>query len=222
MNSYSSKTTSRRPTRGLLFCGVILAPLFYAVVLVQAFTREGFDIRRAPLSLLSLGNLGWIQIANFILAGLLALACALGIRRALAGRSGGTFGPLLMVTYGLGLIVAGVFHPDPGYHFPPGVGAPAEMLPVMSDHAKVHSLGFVIVVLSLIAACLVFARGFRSRGQRGWSVYSATTGIVTPVLLVSTIATNTVGLIIVMGMVSFGWVSVVAARLRSDFKLVAQ
>ena len=214
MSSPETETDSRPLTRGLLLCGVILAPLFYAVVLIQAFTRAGFDIRRAPLSILSLGELGWIQIANFILAGVLALACALGIRRVLAGRKGGTFGPLLIATYGLGLIVAGTFHPDPGYHFPPGVGAPAEMLPVMSDHAKIHSLGFVIVVLSLIAACFVFCFGFRSRGQSGWSVYSAATGIVTPVLLVTAVATNTVWLIIVMGAISFGWVSVIAARFR--------
>ena len=193
MSSYSTETNARRLTKGLLFCGVVLAPLFYAVVLVQAFTRAGFDIRQAPLSLLSLGELGWIQIANFILAGLLALACAAGVRRTWAGGKGGTLGPLLIASYGLGLVVAGIFHPDPGYHFPPGVGAPAEMLPVMSDHAKVHSLGFVIVVLSLIAACFVFARGFRSRGQHGWSVYSAVTGIVTPVLLVSAIATTPSG-----------------------------
>ncbi len=221
MSSFSTETNVRKRTRGWLCCGVILAPLFYAVVLIQAFTRAGFDVRRVPLSLLSLGDLGWIQIANFLLAGLLALACAVGFRRALAGHRGGVFGPLLIATYGLGLIIAGVFHPDPGYHFPPGVGAPAEMLPVMSDHAKVHSLGFVIVVLSLIVACFVFARGFRARGQHGWSVYSAATGLVTPVLLVSAVATSTVGLIIVMGAVSFGWVSVIAARLRADLKDVA-
>ena len=192
------------------------------MVLVQAFTRAGFDIRRAPLSLLSLGDLGWIQIANFISAGLLALACAVGIRRVLAGRKGGTFGPLLIASYGLGLIVAGIFHPDPGYHFPPGVGAPAEMLPTMSDHAKVHSLGFVIVVLSLIVACIVFAFGFRLRGQNGWSLYSAATTILIPALLVSAIATNTVGPTMVTGAVPSPCVSIVPARLRADLKDVAQ
>lgn len=216
MRADNPPTDSHQVTAGLLCCGIILAPLFYVVVVVQAFTRTGFDLRRAPLSLLSLGDQGWIQIANFLLAGLLALACAAGIRRTLAGRKGRIFGPLLIATYGLGLIIAGVFHPDPGYHFPPGVGAPAEMLPVMSAHAKIHSLGFVIVVLSLMTACFVFAFVFRSRGQHGWSVYSAATGIATPVLLVTAIATNTVWLIIVMGAVCFGWVSVVAARLRAE------
>ena len=36
-----------------------------------------------PLSLLSLGDLGWIQIANFVVTGLLVTACAIGMRRVL-------------------------------------------------------------------------------------------------------------------------------------------
>jgi hypothetical protein len=54
----------------LLVCGVALGPLFYVVVVLQILTRTGFDIRRHPLSLLSLGDAGWIQIANFILTDL--------------------------------------------------------------------------------------------------------------------------------------------------------
>ena len=96
MSSYRLGTASRKLTNGLLICDIILAPLFFAVVFIQSFTRPGFDIRRTPLSLLSLGDLGWIQIANFIIAGLLALACVMGIRRALAGSKGGTWGPLLI------------------------------------------------------------------------------------------------------------------------------
>ena len=53
---------------------------FFAIVFVQAFTKAGFDLRRAPLSLLSLGDFGWIQSADFVGAGLLGLACAAGVR----------------------------------------------------------------------------------------------------------------------------------------------
>ena len=211
-------SASLQRTRGLLLCGVLITPLFYAVVFIQAFTRAGFNIRQAPLSLLSLGDLGWVQIANFIITGLLALACAIGVRRALDGSKGGTWGPVLISTYGFGLILAGFFHPDPGYSFPPGVGAPAGMLPAMSRHAAIHSAGFAIVMLSLILACFVFFRGFRSRGQGGTAFYSAATGILVPALLAFAIATNTTGLILVVGVVAFGWLSVTAARLRADLK----
>ncbi len=48
-------------TRRLLACGIVAGPLFLAVILVQAFTREGFDLGRHPISLLSLGDLGWCR-----------------------------------------------------------------------------------------------------------------------------------------------------------------
>ena len=209
-------------TSTLLLCGVAVAPLFFAVVFVQASTRSGFDLRRAPLSLLSLGEMGWIQIANFIVTGLLGLACAFGMRQALKGGKGGTWGPLLTAAFGLGLILAGLFHPDPGYSFPPGSGAPVGMLPTMSRHAAIHSLGFLIVVLSLIAACFVFARRFRAVGQTGWSNYSAATGIVAPILIGLGVGTNTTPLLTLMAVLTYGWLSLVAWRLLSEGKGLTQ
>ena len=54
-------------TETLLRCGIAAGPLYILVGLGQILTREGFDMRRHPLSLLSNGELGWIQIANFLL-----------------------------------------------------------------------------------------------------------------------------------------------------------
>jgi hypothetical protein len=72
----------------------------------QMLVRDGFDIRRHALSLLTNGNLGWIQILNFVLTGLLVIAGAFGMRRALRWGRGRTWGPLLLGVHGLGLIGA--------------------------------------------------------------------------------------------------------------------
>jgi Protein of unknown function (DUF998) len=72
----------------------------------QMLVRHGFDIRRHALSLLTNGDLGWIQILNFVLPGLLVVAGAFGMRRALRWGRDGTWGPLLLVVHGLGLIGA--------------------------------------------------------------------------------------------------------------------
>jgi hypothetical protein len=37
---------------------------------VQAVSRDGFDLRRHPLSQLATGDLGFVQITNFVLAGI--------------------------------------------------------------------------------------------------------------------------------------------------------
>ena len=76
-------------TRRLLACGMAAGPLFLAAALIQALTRPGFDLTRDAVSLLSIGSLGWIQITNFLLTGVLFIAAAAGLRRALRGRPGG-------------------------------------------------------------------------------------------------------------------------------------
>lgn len=111
-------TPISKGTKMLLVSGLLAGPLFIVVVLVQAFTRQGFDLARLPLSLLSVGDMGWIQITNFIVTGLLAVACAVGIWQRLHPGRSGTWGPLLIGVYGAGLIAAGVFSPDPALGFP--------------------------------------------------------------------------------------------------------
>ncbi|WP_234800730.1 DUF998 domain-containing protein [Luteitalea pratensis] len=106
--------------RLLLACGVAAGPIYLLVGFGQAWTREGFDMRRHALILLANGDLGWIQVANFLIAGVLVIAGAIGVRRVLHPGRGGTWGPLLLSVYGLGLIGAGVFPADPGQGFPPG------------------------------------------------------------------------------------------------------
>jgi hypothetical membrane protein len=207
-------------TRALLACGVVSGPFFYALAVGQILTRPGFDIRRHLISTLSLGDQGWIQIVNFVITGLLAVACAVGVRRLLHRSPAGTWGPLLIGTYGVGMILAGIFHPDPSVGFPPG--APAGVPATMSPHATVHTIAFFVAFLSLVAACFVFSRRFFSFGQRGWGIYCAATGVAAPVLIVLGSSVSAwVGVIIaIAGVLAFGWVSVIAARLSADLSKV--
>lgn len=79
-------------TRALLAAGVVGGPLFVGVTLAQMLTRDGFDPRLHPLSLLSIGGPGWIQIINFIVAGVLFVACAVGMRQVLHPGRASTLG----------------------------------------------------------------------------------------------------------------------------------
>ncbi|MCQ6557096.1 DUF998 domain-containing protein [Paenibacillus mendelii] len=192
------------------------APLFYAAAIIQAFTRTGFDIKRHAISSLTLGELGWIQTVVFILTGLFSVMAAFGIRCLLRGDKGGTWGPWLIGIYGLGMIVAGLFHPDPGLSFP--AGAPADMPTSMSGQAAVHSAAFFTAFICLIAASFVFARRFTAQGELGWSVYCIATGIISPLLIIVGMGINSwIGVIMgIAGVVAFGWVSALAARLRNE------
>ena len=173
-------TSSATRTSRLLACGIVAGPLFLAVGLTQALTRDGFDLSRHPLSLLSLGDLGWVQITNFVVSGLLAIAFAVGSRRVLHPGRAAVWGPRLLGLYGAGLVAGGVFVADPGAGFPPGApeGAPEQL----SWHGALHAVAPPLAFLSLIVACLVIARRFAGARERGWAAYSVATAVACLVL----------------------------------------
>jgi len=207
--SGSPATTNR--TRALLACGVVAGPLFLAVAVLQALTRDGFDLSRHPLSLLSMGELGWIQIANFVVAGLLSVAFAVGLRRVLQPGRGGRWGPLLVGAYGVGLIMGGVFVTDAGAGFPPG--APAGAPEQLSWRGVLHAIAPVLAFLSLILACFVLARRFAGLGQRGWATYCVATGVALLGLLAWPDQDTVIVQLAVAIVLGWAWLSVLAARL---------
>jgi hypothetical protein len=101
--------------------------------------------------MLSNGDLGWLQIANFVLAGTLAVIGAVGLRRALRGTPGGTWAPRLAGIHGVGMIAAGAFVMEP------------------SDALAWHSVGHMaagsVSFTALIAACYVLGHHFRRCGE---------------------------------------------------------
>src|SRR5256884_9214148 len=135
-------------TRVLLLCRAIAGPFFILTVLIQDYPRPAFDPRLQPLSLLSLGEWGWVQIANFVLAGALNLLYAGGLWRRLHPGRAGTWGPLLIGAYRLGLIAVGVFRTDPADGLPPGAIAPTQP----SWHGVLHALGGLFIFVVLAAA----------------------------------------------------------------------
>lgn len=156
-----------RTASELLICGMAAGPLFIAVTLAQAFARPGFDLSRHPISLLSLGELGWLQIANFTACGLLYLTAAVGLRQVLSAGPGTKWIPRLVGAMGVGLVLAGVFVTDPGAGYPAGApnGAPQHL----SWHGVLHEVGALVSGVSWIAVCLVLRRRFARRGERGWA-----------------------------------------------------
>lgn len=161
-------------TKLLLACGAIAGPLFTLVWLVAGAARPDYDPLRHPISSLSIGPLGWTQSANFILTGLLTLAFAFGLRRALESSSSPTRAPLLIAVIAIGLLGAGFFVTDPLSGYPPGTPD----LPLQySVTGRLHRLFSAFVFLGLPFACFVFARLFANWGQRSWALYSRLTAI---------------------------------------------
>ena len=208
----ASIESSDRTTRALLACGVVAGPFFVLVAGIQVAARDGFDLRRHPLSLLSLGDLGWVQISNFIVAGLLSLAFAVGMWRVLHPGRAGTWGPLLVGMFGLGLVIGGIFVTDPDLGFPPGVPAVDEP----SWPGIVHNIGPGLAFDALIVGCFVLMRRFVGLSQRAWATYCAATGLVVLALTWWPDAAGISMRLAIAIVVAFAWVSALAGRLIGE------
>jgi hypothetical protein len=167
-------TTAGRVTRSLLGYGVIAGPFYVIVSLAQALTRPGFDLTRHEWSLLANGALGWIQIANFVLTGLMLVGAAVGFRRALRPTTGSAWAPRLLAGYGLSLVAAGILRADPADGFP--LGTPPGPATV-SWHGLGHLAAGTIGFACLVATCFVLARRLRADGRSGLAMWSQVTGI---------------------------------------------
>lgn len=202
--------------RRLLACGVIGPLLFIVVFLIEGATRPDYSAWRHFVSLLSLGDQGWMQIANFLICGVLVLGFAVGLRRVLYPGKGATWGPLLIGIFGLCLIGAGIFVTDPLLGYPPGEPA------VLTPHGAIHIILSLVVFGALPAACFVLARRFAGDpAWRGWAFYSVATGILVLVFFIVTdMAASSADPNAPAGLfqriciiIGWGWISLIAFRL---------
>src|SRR3954454_5768679 len=135
-----------RITKSLLGYGVIAGPIYVLAVAGQMATRDGFDPTRHAASQLANGDLGWIQIATFLVTGAMTIAAAIGVRRALGPGLLSAWASGLLGGFGACLVAAGVFGADPSDGVPPGT---APGMGELSGHGLAH---FMVAAIGF--ACL--------------------------------------------------------------------
>jgi hypothetical membrane protein len=96
--------------------GVVTDAAFVAVLLIEGASCPGYEPAYHTGSELELGERGWIQRINFFVMGAGVFAFAIGVQRSLNS----TIGAVLLALFGIGLLIAGVFSPDPVRGYPPG------------------------------------------------------------------------------------------------------
>jgi Protein of unknown function (DUF998) len=205
-------------TQALLACG--FAPsVFVAVILLDGALQPGYDPINRWGSELSNGDAGWIQIANFIVTGLLTMVFAAAIHRALRSGPGSRAIPIFTGLLGFCLIVGGLFVMDPNPGFPIGVQPPAE--PTL--HGWIHNLNLFPAWAALTAAILMAAyRAIIRKEGPAWIITTVIAGILTPLTLYiaaqhfsyDTLSGNGHGLWQrISQAIGFGWYALYAARL---------
>jgi len=161
-------------TRSLLGWGVVAGPFYVVLGLSLALTRPGFRLPDHALSLLMLGEWGWLQRVNLILSALMVLAAAIGFLRAIRNGRGLAIAVLTMI-YAASLILSAIFPPDPVNGFP--VDLPAG---TVSTSGILHMLFGAIGFVAIASASFAYADWARSVGSRP----RATAGIVLGVVVI--------------------------------------
>jgi hypothetical membrane protein len=215
-------------TTRLLIAGGAVGPLLFIIALfIEGATRPGYSAWHHYGSNLSLGPGGWVQIANFLICGLLTLCFAIGLRQVLRTGRGSVWGPILLGVFGLALITAGLFVTDPSLGYPPGTHSSGPQ----TLHGTIHGVAGLIAFSSVAIASFVMARRFAGDPNwKGWALYSIVTGILVVVFfIVSTtvsaldengiLPNSPTGLFQRMAIiVGWGWIALMAIRLLSRMR----
>ena len=161
----------------------MVGPVLFGVVLLALSVLEYnfmLSIGWRPLadpadawpSGLALGPYGALQVANFVVSGLLLAFFAPGLHLGTTARHSSPLGPALLFVAGIAMALLG-FETDP-----------MQRLGSRSTHGLIHDAAFVVFVLAFIAALFALWRRFRVNPRwRGHARYTLATGVVAVSLL---------------------------------------
>jgi hypothetical protein len=167
---------TRLSARVLLVAGSSGAIAFAAVFTILTATRAAYDPVRHFVSILSLGDGGWAQIANFVVGGLLIAGLGIGMAQSLTSGPGARWVPRLVTIAGIALVGCGVFIPDPSLGYPPGT--PDELVTPLTWHGAIHYLCATVIGIGLSAAVLLALRRGLALGDGALVVISIATVVV--------------------------------------------
>ncbi len=150
------------------WAGMGAASVFVSTFTIEGWLRAGYRPVGEYVSALSLGPRGWVQIASFLVTGVLLLVFAARLRvEAREGRLSRA-APVAVGVVGLGVLLSGPFVMDP-------MGTPRS---AMTMHGVAHQILGAIVFSMMPVTCFVFLRRARTVGawhrMRAWTVAAGT------------------------------------------------
>jgi hypothetical protein len=190
--------------------------LFVAVFVLEDLLAPHFNWLGTSVSEHALGDHGWIQVASFILVGLLFLAFARGVAGQFREGTSSRIGPWFLRTIGVCVVASGLFVTDP---------APIAAFSRQSTwHGTVHAVVGAIAFTLMPLSCFAFYRRFRAdpawQTFGSWTLVTCITIVLAIVLLKGAqlgLMSALLGLFQRILLVSyFGWIFLLADRLRSQ------
>jgi len=208
-------------TRRLLVGGLVGTVAFAVLFTILGAVRAQYDPVRHFISILSLGDGGWLQIANFVVCGALIAGLGVGLGTRWRDGPGATWVPRAVIVTGVGLVWCGVFTPDPSLGYP--LGTPNELITPLTWHGALHFMGATAILIALTAAVLIGIR--RGIVLRDPGLFSVSAGVALGIVGIAVIAallalpdpTRIAGLLERIGVYGgWAWLGLVGARELRD------
>ncbi|EPG72672.1 PF06197 family protein [Leptospira fainei serovar Hurstbridge str. BUT 6] len=139
--------------------GKVGPALFVIVFTVSGWVRPDYSTVRMPVSALSLGPLGWIQILNFVIVGISFVVFSFALLPVAKGRSWSRILPVLLFLIGCSLAFSGLFTMD----------APDIPRTSWTFHGWMHQILGATVFLLFPTCCFVSSWTVRHSRFRRWS-----------------------------------------------------
>jgi hypothetical protein len=163
-----------KKTKILLACGPAGSILFVLMFLIQGQVRKDYSALKIPISSLSIGELGWIQVANFLISGLLILLFAIGFRKATPLLKDSGWTSIFIGASGGGLIGTGFFRTDPVFGYP---ATEPFTISQFTITGHLHNFFAILILLSLPISCLKLRNRFKEANNTAWARYSMISAI---------------------------------------------
>jgi hypothetical membrane protein len=158
----------RAAVRLLAFCGMTAPVLMLVLWTVASFMRPGYDQLGQYGSELGTGPNAIVMNTNFVVTGLLIVGFAIGLFANVHGGRGTHIGSILLLMFGAGELVGGLFPCDPECP-----------LAAQSLSQLAHNVDAIIAFVALALSPFLFSLGLdRDDRWQGYRSYSLVTGLV--------------------------------------------
>ena len=165
--------------RIFIICGIIMPIFFALLVIVASILRPGYSQIQTEISYLGIGSYSIIQNMNFIISGLLSIGFAIGIGTILPPNRAGKTTKWMVIIFGIGLILAGIFLILSILIF--------GEFPTNYVFYYLHTIASFIAFLTAIAAQLLIWQSLKNSNKAIWGsypIYSLMSGLLSIIMLI--------------------------------------
>jgi len=173
---FNKNIISNINNKWFIICGTIAGVFFTLSWIIQEAFRETYNPLMHPISSLSFGPTGWIQVATFFITGVLTLLFAYGLWNIWKSEKGiSQWVPIFVIICALAFIGSAIFTSDFANGYP--AGAPVVITnPTFSG--IMHQTCVSLLFFSTPLGCFIIGNYFAYKKELKWLLFSSISGLM--------------------------------------------